>query len=179
MRDVSYNKLNSILTSEIPNTSNVLDFGCGTGTLLAHLQAGSKVGYDPSKEMIKLAREKYPEISFVNKLPDQKFDFIYSVDVIEHVEDLNKFLDQLENTLDDNGTIILIFANPFWEPFLLLMEKLKLKMPEGKHHRFLNGTVKKELTKVGLKDNKIDYYMPSIRKVGLIEVWNITKLKDQ
>lgn len=69
-----YNKLNSILSTEIPDTSKVLDFGCGTGTLLNNLPARLKVGYDPSIEMIGHAREKFPEVNWINKIPKNKFD---------------------------------------------------------------------------------------------------------
>lgn len=50
-------------------TAKVLDFGCGTGHLLAYLRsavgfAGEYVGYDLSEELIGAAAAKFPEARF-------------------------------------------------------------------------------------------------------------------
>tara|TARA_B100002052_G_scaffold291142_1_gene310743 strand:+ start:120 stop:785 length:666 start_codon:yes stop_codon:yes gene_type:complete len=66
--------------------SKILDFGCGTGYLYEYLKKkinyqGVYVGYDISKEMIKLAKKKYKKARFENKdifqnRIKEKFDYV-------------------------------------------------------------------------------------------------------
>ena len=67
-------------------TSKVLDFGCGTGQMLAYLQRtidfrGEYVGYDVSPEAIAFARSAHPAGRFevrdvLEDAPQEDFDFI-------------------------------------------------------------------------------------------------------
>ncbi len=168
-----YNKLKVILRNKIPSDSSILDFGCGTGDLLAYLNPVDGIGYDPSPKMIKISQYKYPSLNWSNCIPTRQFDIVYSVDVIEHVNDLSTYLLEMKGCLKTSGKLILIFANPYWEPILLLLEKLRLKMSEGSHHRFSNRTVKQHLTQNGLQISQLEYFMPQLKKIGLIEVWTI------
>jgi len=87
-----------------------------------------------------------------------------------------------------------LMANPMWEPLLLLLEKLNLKMPEGPHYRISNSDLKKELKELsfvisehgfrqlipsyvkGLSDfiNKYFYKIPVLNKMGLSEITILT-----
>jgi len=171
-----YNKIKAILASKIPINSSILDFGCGTGDLLAYLNPEDGFGYDPSSKMIRRARSKYPSLNWSDRIPSTRYEIVYSVDVIEHVNDLDTYLLEMKSCLSLSGTLFLIFVNPYWEPLLLILEKLKLKMPEGPHHRFLNRTIKKYLKKNGLKLIQLEYHMPKLKKIGLIEVWTIQQI---
>ena len=59
------------------NPDTVLDYGCGKGVILAHLREEypytNFTGYDPAIDMF-------------NNIPSQKFDCIFSNDVLEHIE---------------------------------------------------------------------------------------------
>lgn len=67
--------------------AKILDFGCATGHLLTFLRgefgfAGEYVGYDLSEEMVKIAREKFPEARFERRDVladgiDEQFDFVF------------------------------------------------------------------------------------------------------
>ena len=46
----------------IPQGKNVLEIGCGTGSLLAALQPKQGTGIDLSAKMIEKARQKYPRL---------------------------------------------------------------------------------------------------------------------
>ena len=81
-----YSNLKSLLRDLISKNSSVLEFGCGTGDLIASLNSTSGVGYDPSVEMIKIAKKKHNKIKFVTKLPQNKFDYVYMSDVVEHLD---------------------------------------------------------------------------------------------
>jgi SAM-dependent methyltransferase len=149
-----YSNLKSLLCDLIPKSSNVLEFGCGTGDLIAFLNPTSGVGYDPSVEMIKIAkskqslplRGKHKDIRFVTELPQNKFDYVFMSDVIEHLDNPIKEFKNIKNILNKNGNLIITMANPLWEQILMMGEKLGLKMPEGPHNRIRYKDIK-SLTK--------------------------------
>ncbi|MCA9403959.1 MAG: methyltransferase domain-containing protein, partial [Candidatus Omnitrophica bacterium] len=59
-----YNTLKLFISRIIPKGASVLEFGCGTGEILAHMEPSRGVGVDISEEMISRAREKYPQYEF-------------------------------------------------------------------------------------------------------------------
>ncbi len=65
----------------IPEGKNVLEIGCGTGSLLAALEPKHGTGIDLSGKMIEKAREKYPHLHFLcgdisNLSSTDPFDFV-------------------------------------------------------------------------------------------------------
>ena len=63
----------------IPENSNVLEIGSGTGELLAAVNPSSGLGIDFSEQMISVARQAYPDLKFIcndaeNLSIDEKFD---------------------------------------------------------------------------------------------------------
>lgn len=166
-----YSNLKSLLYELIPNNSNVLEFGCGTGDLVAFLNPTSGVGYDPSYEMIKIAKKKHNLIKFVTNLPNFKFDYIFMSDVIEHLDNPIKEFKNIKNILNKNGKLIITMANPIWEPILIKGEKVGYKMPEGPHNRIKYNDIKLIVESLGLKIIKHDYkllmpiYIPILTKL--------------
>lgn len=82
----------------------LIDYGCGTGRISRVFAAHFKevIGYDPSPECIDEASKECPSIklknlSFTNSLPDKKFDYAVSVNVIEHLNkaDAQKAVDDM------------------------------------------------------------------------------------
>lgn len=189
-----YENLKRILKEFIPPQSRVLDVGCGTGDLLAALQPIYGVGIDISEEMIKVARQKHQSrgnLFFYQSGDEQqeKFDFIIVVDVVEHVENLEDFIKNLSKFCHEQSKIIILMANPLWEPLLLLLEKLELKMPEGPHKRTPFEKIKRIFEKNNFKIvehgyrqlvpkriyffsdfvNRCFYKIPLIKNLGLTE----------
>ncbi len=77
----------------------VLDIGCGIGTACRMLaeQGNEVTGYDINKYTISFCeflKKKYDlPITFTSEMPDPKeFDLIVTIDVLEHIEDLESFL---------------------------------------------------------------------------------------
>jgi SAM-dependent methyltransferase len=154
-----YSNLKTLLRDLIPKNLTVFEFGCGTGDLIAFLNPTSGVGYDPSMEMIKIARQKHTKqnIKFTTNLPANKFDCIFLSDVIEHLDNPIKEFENIKNILNKNGKLIITMANPIWEPILMLGEKMGLKMPEGPHRRIRYKDIKLIVNSLGLKIIKHDY----------------------
>ena len=75
-----------------PDAKNVLELGCGTGSMLKHLQDAYEVsGLDTSSKMLSIARKKVPRAklfqqNMVDFRIDGRFDLIFCVfDSINHV----------------------------------------------------------------------------------------------
>ncbi len=195
-----YKNLKKLYKELIAEQSTVLEIGCGTGDLIAELNCKKGVGIDISPKMIELARKKHPELTFEactiegykNSI---EFDYIFLADVIEHLENIPSTVEALSKICSPHTKLIFTYANPLWEPILMLFEKLKMKMPEGPHYRIPFFKFKKILKKYGLvtirRDwrllipahipfisalfNTIFYKIPLLRRLGELEFIVITK----
>ena len=84
--------LQKLIRTANPNATNLLELGCGTGSILRHLQHSYKVsGLDTSSEMLAIARHKVPRAKLFQQdmvafQIDGRFDVICCVfDSINHV----------------------------------------------------------------------------------------------
>jgi SAM-dependent methyltransferase len=69
-----------------------LEMGCGSGALLCELgRLGFRgVGVEMSDRARELARQltsRHPELEVLDSLPDGPFDYLFSFEVLEHIED--------------------------------------------------------------------------------------------
>ena len=67
---------------------------------------------------------------------DARFDGVFSINVLEHVIDLERVLAESARVLADGGLWLAVTPNGNWEGLLDLAERWSLKIPEGPH-RFL------------------------------------------
>jgi 2-polyprenyl-3-methyl-5-hydroxy-6-metoxy-1,4-benzoquinol methylase len=157
--DVYYSTLKSCFDRAVPATARgrVLDVGCGTGQILAALRPRQGVGTDLSENMIQTARRQFvdrPELQFLavdgsalNGLGE--FDSVISADVMEHVEDWKQVVATIVRACRAGGAIAISTPNPGWTFPLWVLEKLRMKMPEGPH-RFVSGKrIAKHLRNLG------------------------------
>lgn len=80
-------------------SAEILDFGCGTGSLLALLQRdldyrGVYTGFDICAQMIEACRQQYPEHEFrhvdiLAQPPQQQFDYVLASGVFNNAGDDN------------------------------------------------------------------------------------------
>ncbi len=68
--------INDYLRQGFKEGYSLIDFACGTGRLrdLNGVNQYSYTGYDSSPEMIKLAKEKFPDICFIDKMSNMLKD---------------------------------------------------------------------------------------------------------
>lgn len=96
----------------------VLDLGCGNGKLAELFQEKpiKYVGCDNSEELLKIARQKYPDREFVLtdgiKMPfaDNEFDRIFCLAVLHHIpggELREKFLREIFRVLKKGGSLVI------------------------------------------------------------------------
>lgn len=114
------------LGREFERDKIVLDLGCGSGeSMVGFLQSGHKtVGIDISYEELLLGKKLCFEEGFdsvlllagnAEALPFQHrtFDFIYSMDVIEHVKNQSKFVNESQRVLRNEGSMLFNSPNRF------------------------------------------------------------------
>lgn len=134
-----YSNIKAFISRIFPPGSKVLEVGCGTGEILASMNPKRGVGIDISQKMVELAKQKYPQYTFIHAPIedldiDEKFDYVIMVDVVDHVYDVVDVFTSLRRFCHPTTRIILTTISPWWEPILSLMEKLSAKMPEGPHN---------------------------------------------
>jgi ubiquinone/menaquinone biosynthesis C-methylase UbiE len=116
----------------------VLEVGAGCSEHLSHLGAKRAVACDLSEEMLR-ARPPDPKIECVvaaaEKLPfvSREFEGVFSVNLLEHVADIDAVMAESARVLAPGGTWMAITPNGDWKLLLNLAENLKLKLPEGPH----------------------------------------------
>ncbi|MBI2029734.1 class I SAM-dependent methyltransferase [Candidatus Gottesmanbacteria bacterium] len=183
-----YKTLKNAVKKEVVRTnSTILDIGCATGSILYFLNAKKGVGIDISGEMIKIARKKYShlrnlkfEVFNIEKkaYKKNKFDYILFNDVIEHVKNQEKTIKNIADSMSVKTILIFSMANPMWEPILMFLEKLRLKMPEGPHFRISENDLISLFKKNNLDIKSKKVYFPSLpflSNFGLIYVYTIKK----
>lgn len=93
----------------------VLDIGCGTGDFLAAIKKNTvweTVGVEPNQQAADLARNKNVKVfEHVEKLREQEFDVITLWHVLEHVPNLEYYIQQVQQLLKNNGLLIVAVPN--------------------------------------------------------------------
>jgi len=90
-------------------TTTMLDFGSGIGTFATALsEGGTVICIEPDRALIKRLKEMgfeaYPDVS---SIPSESIDYIYSLNVLEHIEDDLGTLRHLYQKLKPGGRIFL------------------------------------------------------------------------
>jgi len=115
-----------------PPPGRLLDVGCGTGVLAARLAARGyeATGLDPSDGMLRLLRERAPEVAAVQAsamdMPfgDEEFDLSVSVATMHHIADpesVRRALAEMVRVVRPGGKVIVWDhnpRNPYW-PYLM------------------------------------------------------------
>lgn len=107
-------KLNLIRSTT--NGKKILDYGCGAGDFLQHMQKNGYdvLGMEPNEKAFEISQSKIGKDNVVNcELKDinQKFDIITMWHVLEHIPNLNEILSELKKHLTPNGTLIIAVPN--------------------------------------------------------------------
>lgn len=136
-----YDTLKAFFGRLLRPEDRVIEFGCGTGDILAAAPGREKLGLDLAQAMVDRARQKHPELRFEQHdaelpLPPEAegFDAAILADIIDHVTDILKLYGTVNQSLKVGGRMVLTTINPLWDPIFNLAEKFGMKMPEGEHN---------------------------------------------
>ena len=117
-----------------PN-QRVLEIGCGMGSLLAHLKPSYGVGIDFSEEMIARAKQRHPELEYLQmdahdlSSLEGKFDIIIFSDTVNDLWDVQRALEQTKRLCTPHTRLILNFYNHLWQLPLTIAQNLNLAAP--------------------------------------------------
>ncbi len=96
---------------------DILDAGCGTGTLMLHLQRmGYEIdGFDIDKENVAVARKRVNGRVEVGNVLDyttrKKYDLIFCGEVLEHVENDLRAMKNIKKMLNNRGMFVISVPN--------------------------------------------------------------------
>ena len=106
------------LLEELP-AGAVLDAACGTGRLTGYLAEGHRViGVDNSPEMMARARQKFPQVSFVDgdlsALPLQSASVTSAVSALalSHLPELSPAMSELARVVAPGGRVVISNVHP-------------------------------------------------------------------
>ncbi len=148
---------------------NILDVGCGSGTIVKMLlEKGKKVtGVDIGKKFVDHCQFRYKSAIFCEAdaqcLPfsSKCFDTIVCSEVMEHLEDPEKALEEFHRVLRPSGKLIVTTPNIslLWAFVEAIWTRIRRKMLETRHKSFTRRRLRFLLNKTGFKIAHNDLFM--------------------
>ena len=168
-------------------TINILDIGCGGGLLSEPMSrlGANVVGIDASKKNIEVAKfhakKNKLKINYICASPEilkiqKKFDVILSMEIVEHVEDINFFIKKSSELLKKNGLMFIATLNKTLKSYMFAIvgaEYILKWVPIGTHdwNKFIKPDELVKITKINnLKLEKLD----GINFDLLTSEWNLS-----
>lgn len=164
-------------TGLLAGDQKILEVGCGIGTLVHELvQKGCfAVGTDISREAIAFGRKKYPDLTLEVQpaqdlcYPDHTFDIVLSFDVLEHISEIDRHLEEVRRVLKPGGCYLLQTPNKYCN---ILFETLKSRsLGWRRYHPSLHtpGQLRRRLEKHGFSVQFV--------KMNTMNEYSLQKLK--
>ena len=134
------------------NNCSLLDIGCGNGHLLKDSSQYIKnaVGIEKFSYPKKLFNNILNIDIFDNNFKDDSFDIVTFLDVMEHIEDENRFLQEVKRLIKENATIIITVPAYQW-----LFSNSDIFY--GHYRRYNSKRLRKVLEDNGLEIQKLSY----------------------
>ena len=167
---------------------NILDIGCGGGLLCEPLKRlGAEItGIDASTNNIKAAKLHAEEmdlnINYINCSPenlktDKKFKVILNMEIVEHVSDVNLFVQKCSSLIEKNGIMFVATINKNLKSYLFAIvgaEYILRWLPIGTHdwNKFLTP---EELKNIAEKNNFIFDELIGMKFNFLLNKWKKSK----
>lgn len=168
----------------IKPSNKVLDFGCGNARALPYIQqkGGEYFGVDISENLIKIARQKYPQanlrIIYGNILPfeDNFFDIAYAIAVFHNIpskELRSQILREIKRVLKPNGFLILTVWQPKNKRFFWLFCKYSILKACG----FSKMDFRDLIEKWGVNGQRYFHLFSKVelKKMALENGWQVVK----
>lgn len=155
MRDAR--NYNAFLISQVSHASrgarSALDFGAGLGAFALPLRASGQavdtVETDPDLKS-ELRGHGFTVFSNTKDLPNDKYDFIYSLNVLEHIEDDRAVIDEFYRLLAPGGCIYI-----YLPAFNMLWSSMDEKV--GHFRRYGRRDLEEKIKSSGFKIEKCIY----------------------
>ena len=153
---------------------SILDVGCGPGNMFNLLKPfGTVSGMDFSQDALRLAKDKgYKELQYGKAeeipYPDEAFDVVVALDIIEHTPDDKKTIADIHRVLKRGGK--LVFSLPAY--MFLWGDHDDMY---GHYRRYTKKEIRSKLEAGGFKTHQISYIEP----LWLLPLFVFRKLKKK
>ena len=151
---VNYNRyLLTTLRKHAPREGAILDFGAGNGEFARPMKA---LGYDvsavePDRALRQgLAESDISAAASASDLADGSFAFIYTLNVLEHIDDDAQAVRELQAKLMRGGTLLV-----YVPAFPVLYTSMDRKV--GHVRRYTRSTLVRAISQAGLKTESVGY----------------------
>jgi len=127
-------RLREIYRQAVPRGKRVLEIGCGCGDLLAALEPSYGVGIDFSGAMVKAARDRHPQHTFIQADAHdfdlgERFDYIVCADLVNDLFDVERFFRNVGVHAHSSTRLMLNAYSRVWEFPRRLAEAVGLARP--------------------------------------------------
>ena len=169
----------------------ILDIGCGGGLLSEPIsRMGAKVtGIDASIKNIHIAKfhskKNKLKINYICSSPEKlevkkKFDVVLNMEIVEHVENVDYFIQQSSKFLKKNGLMFIATINKTLKSYLFAIigaEYVLRWLPIGTHdwEKFVEP---KKLIKFAEKNNLSLIKIDGVKFNPIVNEWRISKDKS-
>ena len=194
---ISYIKENIINTFKLKNQDKplknlkILDIGCGGGLLSEPMcRLGANVtGIDASEKNIQVAKlhakKSNLNIRYLSSSPENfktetKFDVILNMEIIEHVEDVNFFLESCSSLLRKDGIMFVATINKTLKSYLFAIvgaEYILRWLPIGTHE-WDKFVIPKDLINISKKHNLNLVNLDGMKFNILKDEWSLSSDKS-
>ncbi len=151
--------------------ARVLDYGCGTGTLVAELRREGidTVGYDPSSSAVALARQQ--GIPVFAEVPAGPFDLIMFWHSLEHIDAPLALIQSVRPLLAPEGKLLIAVPNAAsWEAHLAKDRWFHYDYPFHRVH-FTPRAIRLMLERAGFRVSSVDFFNPEYTFSGLAQTF--------
>lgn len=127
----------NIVWEWMPNSSTLLDIGCGSSPISARYS--HITGIDANKDKIEFMREKNPSGDYkvlgdTKSFDDNSFDHVMCLEVIEHLENPIEMISEISRVLKNKGTAVI--ATPDYSKRLWKTLEAFTPYKEEHHNQF-------------------------------------------
>ncbi len=166
---------------------DILDIGCGGGLLSEPMcRLGARVvGIDASKRNIEIAKfhakKNKLKIEYICASPEilkikKKFDVILNMEIIEHVENIDYFIQKSSSLLKKDGLMFVATLNKTLKSYIFAIvgaEYILKWLPVGTHEwdKFVKP---EDLIKIGKKNNLILEKLDGMKFNLLTDQWSLS-----
>jgi SAM-dependent methyltransferase len=126
-----HRRLRELYSLAISPGQRVLEIGCGNGDLLAAVNPAYGVGVDFSPEMLAAARQRHPDLTFIEAdahelAAEGPFDAIILSDLVNDLWDVQAMLENLRPLCHAGTRVVMNFYSRLYQPTLTAAGSLGL-----------------------------------------------------
>jgi SAM-dependent methyltransferase len=151
---INYNRyLIDTVRGSAPSRGRILDFGAGGGQFAAPLAAlGLDItAVEPDSQLLRrLADRNVRAVPALGQLPDDSFEYIYTLNVLEHIDDDLGTLRQLHSKLKSGGRLLI-----YVPAFPVLYTSMDAKV--GHVRRYTRQALVRRVAAAGFEIERVGY----------------------